>query len=141
MPKLVELYDLQDGVVLERRALTADEAVKNGRGRYTTNKPSVWPPATPWKEPSAPAARVETTAAAAPETADAGGPPSGDDFTRIKGIGPGVAKRLTQAGITTYAKLAALSPAQVNDIIAFPGKNADTIAKEDWTGQAKAFAG
>jgi predicted flap endonuclease-1-like 5' DNA nuclease len=61
----------------------------------------------------------------------------GDDLTRISGIGPGLAAKLKQQGITTFAQLAALSDAEIDQleetIIKFPGR----IRREDWVGQAK----
>jgi hypothetical protein len=40
----------------------------------------------------------------------------GDDLTQIDGIGPTFAKHLGEAGITTYAQLAALSPEEAREI-------------------------
>jgi len=55
---------------------------------------------------------------------------SGDDLTAINGVGPAAAKKLNEAGITTYAQLAAV--------------DADTFAatkvKPEWVEQAKALA-
>ncbi len=45
---------------------------------------------------------------------------AGDDFTRIRGIGPAFAQRLKQAGLTTFAALAAATPAQVGAILGWP---------------------
>lgn len=149
MPATVPLYDLKKGEVLPRRAIAAREAVLNGGGRYTIDKPSPWPPEQRWKEPEEPSAPAEVTGdetvATAPETSGAGGPkepegPAADDFTQIKGIGQGIAKRIVSAGIRTFEALAALTPAQVDDIISFPGKNAKTIGKEAWVEQARELA-
>ncbi len=41
----------------------------------------------------------------------------GDDLTRIEGIGPKIARALHTAGITTFAQLAALEPAQISEIL------------------------
>lgn len=40
-----------------------------------------------------------------------------DDLTRIKGIGPKISEVLHEAGITTYAQLAAMDPEAINNIL------------------------
>jgi hypothetical protein len=64
-----------------------------------------------------------------------------DDFTRISGIGPAIEKRLHQAGILSFAQLAALPPPEiavlVNDVA---GMSAERIAELDWPGQARKLA-
>jgi len=42
------------------------------------------------------------------------------DFTRLKGVGPAFDKRLKDAGITTFAALAALTPEAISAIIGWP---------------------
>lgn len=42
------------------------------------------------------------------------------DFTRLKGVGPTFDKRLKDAGITTFAALAAMTPDQISAIIGWP---------------------
>lgn len=62
---------------------------------------------------------------------------TGDDLTRIKNVGPKVAKGLAAAGLTTFALIAAIDPAQPP---AVEGTNATT----KWTEiveSAKALAG
>jgi len=68
-------------------------------------------------------------------------PPGADDFTRIRGISPKTANRLHEAGILTFAKLAAMSPGEiVARIGALSGVSAESIAKRDWIGQARELA-
>ena len=57
-------------------------------------------------------------------------PASADDLTKIAGVGPAAAKKLNEAGITTYAGLAAVDPETFE-----AGK-----AKPEWVEQAKTFA-
>lgn len=80
-------------------------------------------------------AREEKPAAeeAAPAVA-----PARDDLTRIRGIGPGYAARLSQAGLTTYAALAASSPAELAAIIQAPDWRRPDY--ESWIQQAQALA-
>jgi large subunit ribosomal protein L21 len=40
-----------------------------------------------------------------------------DDLTQISGIGPAYARRLNEAGVTTYSQLSALSPEQVRELV------------------------
>jgi len=63
---------------------------------------------------------------------------SGDDFRKIAGIGPVVAQRLKDAGILTYEDLARRAPAE---IAAVAGKSSESIASQNWVGQARELAG
>ncbi|EPX78408.1 50S ribosomal protein L21 [Salipiger mucosus] len=55
---------------------------------------------------------------------------AGDDLTAITGVGPAAAAKLNEAGITTYAELAAVDPET------FEG----TKVKPEWVEQAKTLA-
>ncbi|WP_420325310.1 50S ribosomal protein L21 [Mameliella sp.] len=48
--------------------------------------------------------------AAAPKAAAPAAVESGDDLTQITGVGPAAAKKLAEAGITTFAQLATVDP-------------------------------
>jgi len=54
-----------------------------------------------------------------------------DDLTQIDGIGPTFAKRLTEAGFTTFALLAELSPEEAREIthVTVQSDPADWIAE------------
>jgi predicted flap endonuclease-1-like 5' DNA nuclease len=56
-----------------------------------------------------------------------------DDLTAIKGIGPTFARRLHEAGVTSFAALAALSPDEVRAITAVANWQADPA---DWIAEA-----
>ena len=59
-----------------------------------------------------------------------------DDLTRINGIGPVIAEKLTKLGITTIAQLAAMSAADVERVdeeLNFKGR----IERENWVEQAR----
>ncbi len=79
------------------------------------------------------AGSVATAPAAAPKAAPAAAAPAAagaDDLTAITGVGPAAAKKLADAGITTYAQLAAV------DVDTF-----DTVkVKAEWVAQAKDLA-
>ncbi len=111
---------------------------------------SAAPAETPFAhEPALPAARkTETKPATAkpPEGAKVTpkAPPKAsqkrDDLTAIGGIGPTLAKKLNEAGISSYAQLAALSDDDIErlerNIIRFSGR----IKRDDWVDQAKKLA-
>lgn len=63
-----------------------------------------------------------------------GGSTPSDDLTRIKGIGPAFASRLTDAGIDSFATLAAADGATVAEIA-----NTTEAAAERWIDDAAAI--
>ncbi|MCR9271998.1 MULTISPECIES: 50S ribosomal protein L21 [Mameliella] len=75
--------------------------------------------------PKAAAPAVAPKAAAAPAAVE-----SGDDLTQITGVGPAVAKKLAEAGITTFAQLATVDPETFEA----------TKVKPEWVEQAKTLA-
>lgn len=84
----------------------------------------------------------EAVPEAAPVTVPAAEPEApADDLTRIKGIGPGLARQLDALGIRRFAQIAALSPAELEALDArlttLPGR----CVRDDWVGQARALAG
>lgn len=80
---------------------------------------------------------TETTAAKAPAKAKKA---KADDLKQLSGVGPAFEKRLVAAGIDSYAKLAALTEADVNKI-----EEKDNITSwsnwEKWIEEAKALIG
>jgi predicted flap endonuclease-1-like 5' DNA nuclease len=62
-------------------------------------------------------------------------PPAADDLTLINGIGPAYALRLKEAGITTFAQLAALTPDQLRQIARLKVWQGEP---GEWIAQAKA---
>jgi len=90
-------------------------------------------PAAEAPEP-APAKEEKPAEAAEPAATD------GDDLTKIKGLGKVFAGKLNDAGITTFAQMAALSTdeiAALEEKLNVSGK----FEKEGWVDQAKEFAG
>jgi len=93
------------------------------------------------REPEAPGFRVVTTPAAPPaaeasSTVVADAPaeapnPNPDDLTEVVGIGPVFARRLMEAGITTFSELAGTSADRVAEVTGVPGSKA-----ADWIEQA-----
>jgi len=63
---------------------------------------------------------------------------SGDNLTRISGVGPVVAGRLAEAGIHTYLGVASATPEELAAaLVGLPGCSADRIRSADWIGQAR----
>lgn len=62
--------------------------------------------------------------------------PGQDRLTDIRGIGPVYAGRLYKAGIHTFAQLAAMSPAQVKELLDEPAWRLRSIDVEGWIQQA-----
>ncbi len=61
-----------------------------------------------------------------------------DDLKKLAGVGPALEKKLNDAGITTYAQIAAWNAdevAEISEELALKGR----IERDDWVGQAKAL--
>ncbi len=75
----------------------------------------------------------ETSAAPAAKAAPKAAAAEGDDLTQLNGVGPAAAKKLVEAGLSTFAQIAALSEDAIAAI--------DTIkVKPEWVEQAKELA-
>lgn len=64
-------------------------------------------------------------------------PISHDDLKLISGVGPGLERKLRDAGITSYSQIAALTPAEIADLEANVVKFTGRITRDDWIGQAQ----
>lgn len=105
------------------------EAIENGERL-------VGAPGAPLLEAGAtPFGFVGSTAAGASAVAVAAGP---DNLQLIVGVGPALEKVLTDAGITTFEQIAAMTLTQLQDIT--PDFQDARVEREDWIGQARAFA-
>ncbi|MEL6466247.1 MAG: 50S ribosomal protein L21 [Pseudomonadota bacterium] len=72
---------------------------------------------------------------AAPKKAAAGG----DDLKQLSGVGPALEKKLHEAGVTTFAQIAAWTPedvAAMDEKLSFKGR----IEREGWIAQAEELA-
>lgn len=74
------------------------------------------------------------TQRAAPE------PNSGDDLTRIKGLGPKIAVMLGEQGITSFAQIAAWSEEDIDRVDASLGRFEGRIRRDSWVQQAMLLA-
>ena len=68
-------------------------------------------------------------------------PRRGDDLQKITGIGPVLAKRLEEAGITSYRDLATVPAERIAEQLGgASGVSAERITSQDWAGQAQRLA-
>jgi len=89
-------------------------------------------------EADAPAEAPKAAAKAKAAPAAAAG---ADDLTQLTGVGPAFAKKLNEAGVTSFAQIAAWDAAEIErldgEISGLKGK----AEKGDWVAEAKGFAG
>ncbi|MEI4195124.1 50S ribosomal protein L21 [Roseovarius sp. E0-M6] len=104
-------------------------------GRYAKNKTDQAEMAKRVEEGEAKAKKAETKPKkAAPKKAAKAD--KGDDLTQINGVGPVIVKKLNEAGITTFAQIAAWNASDVEEMdekLSFKGR----IDREEWVAQAK----
>lgn len=82
-------------------------------------------------------AKTEEAAAPAATAAPAG---EADDLKKLNGLGPAIAKKLVEAGITTFAQIAAMTDedvARVEEELSLKGR----FERDNWIEQAKELAG
>ena len=77
---------------------------------------------------------------AAPPAPAAAARNSGDDLTRLKGVGPKLAAMLGDMGVTTLGQIAAWSDADIDRIDAQLGRFQGRIRRDDWVTQARLLA-
>ncbi|MGB5866085.1 MAG: 50S ribosomal protein L21 [Sulfitobacter sp.] len=95
-------------------------------------------PSKPAKSGAAPKAEAKVTEEK-PKAAKKAAKGDGDDLSQISGVGPVIVGKLHDAGITTFAQIAAWSDADVEEIeekLSFKGR----VGREDWIAQAKDLA-
>lgn len=141
--RAISLYaeGVADAIINARAAAQIKSAMAAGSGEYVEvveEAAEAAPKATKSKaeaEPkaeAAPEAKVEK-AAATPEAEAA----TADTLTEINGIGPVIAGKLNDIGITTFKQIADFTPEEVERVDAelnFKGR----IEREEWIAQAKA---
>ncbi len=96
-------------------------------------KPAAKKPAAK-KAEAKPAAKKADAKPAAKKAAE-----GGDDLKRLSGVGPALEKKLHEAGVTTFAQIAAWTPedvAAMDEKLSFKGR----IEREGWIEQAKKLA-
>ncbi|WP_299699820.1 50S ribosomal protein L21 [uncultured Tateyamaria sp.] len=112
-------------------------AAVNGAGFGIAAAPAAAKPAKKAAKAEAPKAEAKAepkkeAKKAAPKKAAAGG----DDLKQLSGVGPALEKKLHEAGVTTFAQIAAWTPEDVADMdekLSFKGR----IEREGWIAQAQ----
>lgn len=135
---------LPEGVDV-KKLKKADKETKSEETVVIKEEPVKAKKAAPKKE-AAPAAEVKEEApkakkapakkAEAAPAAPAGEP---DDLTQLKGVGPAYAKKLHEAGVTTFAQIAALTPEGIEELeekLNAKGR----VERDGWIEQAKELA-
>ncbi|WP_111535650.1 50S ribosomal protein L21 [Palleronia aestuarii] len=82
--------------------------------------------------------RVATGGAEEKSAETASAPASGDDLKKLSGVGPALEKKLLEAGVTSFAQIAAWTEADIaewDEKLSFKGR----IEREGWVDQAKQF--
>ena len=107
-------------------------------------KPAAAKPKAVVKEPAKGVAPKESVKEAKPAKKAAAKPKKGsakgDDLKKIEGIGPKTAEALANAGIDTFAKLAAEKPAKIKEILAEASGRLAHLDPGTWPKQAKLAA-
>ncbi len=123
------LYALTDGVVAFRKGrkdrtfvhISNEEAVA-----VAETDPKAAAPAPKAEAPKAAAPKAEATAA--------------DDLKKVEGIGPKIAGLLNDAGINTFAELAATDADKIKEILSEAGSRYASHDPTTWPAQAKMAA-
>jgi large subunit ribosomal protein L21 len=96
--------------------------------------------AAPAPKAAKPKADAAPKAAAKPKAEKAAAPAAaGDDLKQLSGVGPALEKKLHEAGVTTFAQIAAWNEddiAAMDEKLSFKGR----IEREGWVEQAKTLA-
>ncbi len=133
------VVDKTEGDVLDEGAAPASRNQALIDAPKAAQKDGGVPLETPTPEPVA--AASQPAPAPEPALAPAADPsPSGDDLTKIKGLGPKLAALLAEQGITSFAQIAAWSDADVERIDASLGRFSGRITRDQWVEQAKFLA-
>ncbi len=118
------------------------------RGFHDKAEPTAQAAAAPAPSAPAPVPATEPTPDPAPAPAPAPEPAAmedardggADDLKKLKGVGPGLEQKLHDAGVTTFAQIAAWGPediAEMDEKLSFKGR----IERDGWVAQAKELAG
>ncbi|MBV7379108.1 hypothetical protein [Maritimibacter dapengensis] len=132
-PKDVASQTVGSSKVKPSKELKGSKELAERKGDYKYEKPAET------KKPAAKKAAAKKPAAKSAAKAAPVASSGADDLKLIKGVGPGIEKKLHDAGITTYAQIAAWTDADVaemDDKLNFRGR----IARDEWISQADKLA-
>lgn len=132
------------GMKLSRRRKEAARELAEEQGTHlAAPEPVVEPQETIAAVPDAAETMPTAEPVAAPEPVAAEAAPAStaaDDLTRMKGMGPKLAARLNELGITRFAQIAALSPAAAEALDAEMGAFKGRLFRDRWVEQAAFLA-
>ena len=120
-----------------------------GKGEKFDAKKSTAPAVTakaeapaPKKAGKAPAKKAAPAEKAAPKktAAKKAAPAKGDDLKKIEGVGPKIAELLANAGMATYADVAAATPEKIKEVLEAAGSRYKMHDPTTWPKQAKLAA-
>lgn len=131
-------------VTAETRDVLDEGAAPAARNQALIDAPPASAAAAPLAEP----VPVVTPVAATPGLAGAGeavavaatAASSGDDLTRLKGVGPKLAAQLGALGVTSFAQIAAWNDADIDRMDAQLGRFQGRIRRDSWVEQARLLA-
>ena len=83
---------------------------------------------------------IGSSAAAMEDAAAEPEPATGDDLTRMKGLGPKLRDRLAELGVTRFDQIAGWDDADIDRVDAELGAFAGRIRRDDWVEQARFLA-
>ncbi|MFN7054726.1 phasin family protein [Hyphomonas sp.] len=132
-----KLEDEVAGVAAKARTAAGDVHLKARLARLTAEIEAVAAETGADVAKTAKRAAKRVSKVAKAVTAPVEGP---DDLTQIKGLGPAMAKKLNEKGITRFAQIAALKKAELEALDAEIGARG-RVLKNNWAGQAKTLAG
>jgi predicted flap endonuclease-1-like 5' DNA nuclease len=134
------------GMRLKSRRKAAEREVLEHNAQITGEPPVAASAPVPVAPAPMPAPQFQPVPASQPapvQTPEPGPAPAteGDtDLTQLKGLGPKVATRLAELGITTLPQLAALTDTQAASLDAQLGPFAGRLARDRWVEQARFLA-
>ena len=88
-----------------------------------------------------PAAKAEKPAKAAPKKEAAAKEAGADDLTKLDGVGPAFARKLNEAGVTSFAQIAGWDAAEIERLDGEISGLKTKAEKGDWVAEAKKLAG
>lgn len=121
--------------VASRRTTIEREDMGEGAGAAKRNQALIDAPPAATPPAAAPVPTAEATPAATPASA------TGDDLSRIKGVGPKLVTLLGEHGVTSFAQIAVWDDAEIDRIDAHLGRFQGRIRRDSWVEQAQMLAG
>ncbi|MFW6413478.1 MAG: 50S ribosomal protein L21, partial [Oceanicaulis sp.] len=114
--------------------VSVSEILKPGEKSQLSGKPKA-------KKADAPKADAKAETKSEAKAAPAATASGGDDLTRLTGVGPAFATKLNEAGVTSFAQIAAWDEAEIERLDGEISGLKAKAEKGEWVAEAKQFAG